>query len=471
MSEKSKISRNFLVPRGIIAIIACSYVFLAFQPVLRLSIPALIGATAVCMVSLAFLHYEEAKGRLALSTATILCFALFFRLLFLFRLPELSDDIYRYLWDGLQMLQGNNPYAAAPFDVRPVDDLSALLLTKINHTRLVTIYPPFAQLVFALGAAVSQSLVGFKALVVILDLATCFFIFKLLARMNLPASRAILYAWHPLPILEIAGSGHIDGVGILLFLLATYILLSKPAGNNVKPAFCHRPTFMTAPYVKPLVAGIILAMAVQVKFIPLIYLPVLLMATANPLTLGIGFLTATLIIALPFTPGLTNMFTTLSTYLQNWEFSNFAFRLLRNLLSSGNKTRLILSSLFFSYLLFFTVFFRIKSRGCNRQQKLMLIMKSLYAITFGFLLLTPTLHPWYAIYLVSLLPFIVGPAGFVLSWVVFLSYRVLISYAIQGQWIESDLIAAVIWFSPVVAWSVHTAIQFFSRQKVAWTRS
>ncbi|HLA04819.1 MAG TPA: hypothetical protein VJZ16_02435 [Syntrophales bacterium] len=111
------------------------------------------------------------------------------------------------------------------------------------------------------------------------------------------------------------------------------------------------------------------------------------------------------------------------------------------------------------------------SRGRDRQQKLMLFMRSLYGITFGFLLLTPTLHPWYALYLVSLLPFMAGPAGLVLTWAVFLSYRVLIGYAIDGQWIESDLIAAVIWFSPVVAWSAHSAIQFFFRQKVPRTRS
>lgn len=419
------------------------------------------------MGSLAFLLYEEGKGKLTLSPSTILCFALFFRLLFLFRLPELSDDIYRYLWDGLQVLQGNNPYASAPFDVRPFDSLSALLLAKINHPRLVTIYPPFAQLVFAAGAAISHSFIGFKVLMVILDLGICSLLCTILLRMNLPVGRATLYAWHPLPIIEIAGSGHVDGLGILLFLLTIYVLLPKPARDNSARDYHRLPSFMAPQYAKPLLAGTIFALAVLVKFIPLIYLPALLMATANPLTFGLGFLTAALFIALPFTPDLTQMLSTLSIYLQNWEFSNFAFRLLRNLLSSGNQARIILSCLFISCLTAFTVSFRRKNRGCDKRQKLLLFMKSLYGITFGFLLLTPTLHPWYALYLVSLLPFMAGPAGLVLTWAVFLSYRVLIGYAIHGQWIESDLIAAVIWFSPVVAWSAHSAIQFFFRQKVS----
>jgi len=424
------------------------------------------------MGSLAFLIYEEGKGKLALSPSTILCFALFFRLLFLFRLPELSDDIYRYLWDGLQVLHGNNPYAAAPFDVRPFDNISASLLAKINHPRLVTIYPPFAQIVFAAGAAISHSIIGFKVLMVILDLGTCALLCKILPRMNLPAGRAIPYAWHPLPIIEIAGSGHVDGVGILLFLLAIYVLLPKPARDDAAQDYHRLPSIMAPQYAKPLLAGTVFALAILVKFIPLIYLPALLMATVNPLTFGLGFLTAALLIALPFTPDLTHIFTTLSIYLQNWEFSNFAFRLLRNLLSSGNQARIILSGLFISCLTAFTVSFRIMtSRGRDRQQKLMLFMRSLYDITCGFLLLTPALHPWYALYLVSLLPFMAGPAGLVLTWAVFLSYRVLIGYAIDGQWIESDLIAAVIWFSPVVAWSAHSAIQFFFRQKVPRTRS
>ncbi|MDO8723166.1 MAG: hypothetical protein Q7J31_13230 [Syntrophales bacterium] len=466
-----KISKNFLVPRGIIAIIACSYIFLALQPDLRLSVPTLLGASAVCIISLAFLLYEEGKGKLALSPSTILFFALFFRLLFLFRLPELSDDIYRYLWDGLQVLHGNNPYAAAPFDVRPFDNLSASLLAKINHPRLVTIYPPFAQIVFAAGAAISHSFIGFKVLMVILDLGICSLLCKILPRMNLSAGRAILYAWHPLPVIEIAGSGHVDGVVILLFFLTIYVLLPKPA-RDVSAQDLHRlPSFMAPQYAKPLLAGTVFALAVLVKFIPLIYLPALLMATVNPLTFGLVFLTASLFIALPFTPDLTHMLSTLSIYLQNWEFSNFAFRLLRNLLSSGNQARIILSGLFISCLTAFTVSFRMKSRDRDTQQKFLLFMKSLYGITFGFLLLTPTLHPWYALYLVSFLPFMAGSAGLVLTWAVFLSYRVLIGYAIHGQWIESDLIAAVIWFSPVVAWSARSAIQLFFRQKVSWTSS
>ena len=78
-------------------------------------------------------------------------------------------------------------------------------------------------------------------------------------------------------------------------------------------------------------------------------------------------------------------------------------------------------------------------------------MKTIYGITFSFLLFTPTLHPWYALYLAALLPFEAGVGGLVLSWTVFLSYHVQIRYLLLGQWTESGLIAAVIWLAPVSA--------------------
>jgi hypothetical protein len=55
-----------------------------------------------------------------------------------------------------------------------------------------------------------------------------------------------------------------------------------------------------------------------------------------------------------------------------------------------------------------------------------MVIKALYAVTIVFLFLTPTLYPWYALYLVSFLPFTAGAAGLILTWSVFLSYRVLI---------------------------------------------
>jgi hypothetical protein len=78
-----------------------------------------------------------------------------------------------------------------------------------------------------------------------------------------------------------------------------------------------------------------------------------------------------------------------------------------------------------------------------------LFIKTMYGTAFLYLLLTPTLYPWYVLYLVCLFPFFAEPGGLILSWAVFLSYYVLIDYTLLGQWIENDTVTAGIWLASV----------------------
>jgi hypothetical protein len=165
------------------------------------------------------------------------------------------------------------------------------------------------------------------------------------------------------------------------------------------------------------------------------------------------------VLVLPFLPDLANMGTTLNIYLQNWEFSGFAFRTLRQLTSSGNAARIIVACFFILIATFLYANFR-KSKEKS-------VFNTLYSVTLIFLLLTPTLHPWYVLYLVCLLPFVPGSAGLVMSWTVLLSYSVLINYYLLGQWSENNIITAVIWGSPVFASFLNTiARKIFRNQGI-----
>ena len=93
------------------------------------------------------------------------------------------------------------------------------------------------------------------------------------------------------------------------------------------------------------------------------------------------------------------------------------------------------------------------------------LMKTFYFITISFLLLIPTLYPWYVLYLACLLPFAAGPAGIVLTWAVFLSYRVLIPYTLLGMWIEDDHTSAMIWIAPAFAFLLAALAKKASRHK------
>lgn len=444
------ISKGFL-SWGIPLIIAFSYGVLAFQADLRLSIATLVGASALIMVFLAVALYLGETRDIGWSPRTIILTAIAFRLMFLFRSPELSDDIFRYLWDGLAVLHGNNPYAFAPSDAKIFTAEFAALLSHINHPQLISIYPPAAQIMFAVGAFMG-GMFGLKALFFSVDIAVCIVMLRILSQMKMPPSRAVLYAWHPLPILEIAGSGHIDGAGIF-FLMLTFMLLLPPRdGTNLH---------IVNKWLAPAAAGISFSVAMLVKLFPLVFFPAFLFLAGSkgrgPFILGAVIGTAAL--SIPFLPGLYNMFTTLEIYVRNWEFAGFAFQSLHKIFPSGSTARQILAVLF---LLITATLYVSLFRKCNPAKDTCTpslsseVFKTAYCIVLVFLLLTPTLHPWYALYLACLLPFVSGTAGLVMTWVVLLSYRVLINFTLLGTWEENDAIPAIIWVAtvgaPILSW-------------------
>ncbi|MDD5395435.1 MAG: glycosyltransferase 87 family protein [Thiothrix sp.] len=386
--------------------------------------------------------------------------------MFLFRLPELSDDIYRYLWDGLTVLHGNNPYALAPSGAKPFSAESAALLGHVNHPHLVTIYPPAAQVFFAIGAFLG-GILGIKAVLIALDIAVCAVMLRLLSWMKMPPSRAVLYAWHPLPILEIASSGHIDGAGIFLLMLA-FMLLFPPRDD---------PNFHASNnWAVPAAAGLVFSIAMLVKLFPLVFLPILLFLAGRkgrgPFIIGVVSGTAAL--SIPFLPGLSNMFTTLDIYVRNWEFAGFAFQSLHEIFPSGGTARQILAVSFL--LITATLYASLFRKRENPAEEVCTpslfpeAFKTAYCVALAFLLLTPTLHPWYALYLACLLPFVSGTAGLVMTWAVLLSYRVLINFTLLGTWEDKDAIPAIIWVATIgaalLSWLVRKRLlDFFGEEQ------
>ena len=419
--------------------------------------PELIGVTAVICSLLAFVLFFGERQRISWSPALILTIAAAARLLFLFRAPELSDDMYRYLWDGLTLLSGKNPYDVAPALLQPAPETLAGLQQLVNHAELITIYPPAAQLVFAIGALFSGSIVGLKLLLILLDLASCLLIMRLLAAFRQPAWPAVLYAWQPLAVLEVAASGHIDSAGIFFFLVSLYLMSGRnaPATQNTLVSAGDQPVARRKDLPRLVLAGGAFSCAVLVKLLPLIFLPGVLLVLrqrSRPFLLGAAIGGAALL--LPFLPGLTNAVGTLQTYALHWEFSGFAFRSLRQASGSGESARMILAAVFL-----ILAGYRYTRLAVNRQQlalqennpALRAALQACSEVTFCFLLLTPTLHPWYALYLAAFLPFAAGAARLVLCWSVFLGYQVLLPYMILGQWQEDGLTAALVSLTPIAA--------------------
>jgi hypothetical protein len=422
------------------------YVYLARLHNFLFNLPSVTGVCALVVIAVCALgwtaeqHMDQLQVKPEAKTyggygVVIALIALSVRLLFITRMPELSDDIFRYLWDGFQVRLGHNPYAHPPAAMHAQEEHMAWIHARINHPELVTIYPPAAQLIFALG---SKSLLWMKGLFILFDLGSCVLILLLLQRLGRHPAWLCLYAWHPLAVLESSASGHVDVAAVFFILLAIYFTIG-PAPENSGLGF-------------GLGAGAALALAIMTKIFPLIFAPLLLIQlpyrARAPFLLASGMVC--IAACIPFWPDLRNGIATLNLYAQHWEFSGFAFRFLREWTESGENARLLLGGAF--CLIFAWHWFRLYlASGKSSDKNTQIFVHACVSVTLAFLLLTPTLHPWYALYLLAFLPLAPHAAGITLSWAVLLSYQVAATRALSGVWQESTLLSFYVFAAPVSA--------------------
>jgi alpha-1,6-mannosyltransferase len=168
--------------------------------------------------------------------------------------PYLSNDIYRYVWDGRVQAAGINPYRYVPVDPHLAPLRDAEIFPNINRNNYArTIYPPAAEALFLAITRVSASLTWMKASMVALEIGAIVLLLRLLLLGALPPERILLYAWHPLTVWEFAGSGHIDAAIVALVALALWARRREAAW----------------------LTGLILGGAVLVKLFPIVLLPAL----------------------------------------------------------------------------------------------------------------------------------------------------------------------------------------------------
>ncbi len=147
--------------------------------------------------------------------ATVLAFALAFRLLAAAEPPSLSSDVYRYAWDGHVQRAGISPYAHAPGDAALAPLRDAAIYPHINRKQAHTVYPPGAQVLFL---ALPFGLDAVRLAMIALDLLTIVLLGRLLRDLGQDPARALLYAWSPLAIYEIGNGGHLEAAVLPLLL-------------------------------------------------------------------------------------------------------------------------------------------------------------------------------------------------------------------------------------------------------------
>lgn len=171
------------------------------------------------------------KARSEYDVLMFMAVGLLCRALLLFSLPQLSDDYFRFIWDGRLATQGIHPFDALPSEYAkqgfPVAGLNAALFEKLNSPDYYTVYPPVAQAIFAVACrifpdSIAGSVFVMKFLLLLMEFGSILLLWRLLRRFNLPSKNVLLYTLNPLVIVEIVGNLHFEGAMIFFFLLALH---------------------------------------------------------------------------------------------------------------------------------------------------------------------------------------------------------------------------------------------------------
>lgn len=367
----------------------------------------------------------------------VLFFTLLFHATLLVSPTPVSDDIFRYEWDGLVTSEGINPYAHSPA-ADEVRHLRGLNWHQIQNKTIKTMYPPLAQLLFGGLQTVWPGTMSLRVVAVLFSVAATGVIMLILKELRLEPSRALIYGWSPLAALEFGNSGHIDALAVLCMMLCFLALLKK------RPAF----------------SGAALALGALTKIFPLLFVGVLLRRWGKRGMAAFG--AVFVVLWLPFLGGGWGLVEGSSYFVGQGLFNGSLFPLLRGALRwvMDGATALLTAKVlvFVGFVVLSSV---LAHRSWRDEADVRQVWRYALWLTGGFLLLSPTVHPWY---LTWVLPFLcVTPYA---GWIVLTGTSILARFVYVG------FEATGVWQQPVwTAWAeylpAYALLAFEGRHRLA----
>ncbi|MEO7393366.1 MAG: hypothetical protein ABIU11_00410, partial [Chitinophagaceae bacterium] len=209
----------------------------------------------------------------------LLLAGIIFRSLLLFSVPNLSDDVYRFIWDGRLAVNGINPFSHLPTEIMQMPAVTGItqeLFEQLNSQQHYTIYPPVLQGIYWLTAKlfplnIFAAIIFLKSIIFLSEAVIFFLLIKILKKLSLPKHSSLLYILNPLVITELTGNTHFDGVMILFVLLSMLFLFKK----------------------KSAMSAFSLAIGIATKLIPVLFLPLIIIKSGWKK--GVSYLLITLV--------------------------------------------------------------------------------------------------------------------------------------------------------------------------------
>lgn len=352
----------------------------------------------------------------------LLIAGLLFRLLLLGAVPNLSEDVYRFIWDGRLWANGILPFRYLPAEVMQmpaVTGITPALFAQLNSPSYYTIYPPLMQGVFWLTAQLFplntlHAIVCIKSIILVFELGTVLVLWKLLKKLSLPKEWCLLYFLNPLVIIELTGSAHLDGM-MVFFVLLSFLLLLQ---NNWKAS------------------ALFLGFGVAAKLMPVLFLPLVVYKLGWKKGIWYSLVVLVTILVLFATvldlDTLTHLFKSADLFIRRFEFNASIYYLIRALGMALTGTNIItyagpLLTLLAGGIIFFV------SKKHYMEPRDHTFIKGLVIISIWYLFAT-TVHPWYICLPVALSVCTHYRYAIVWSFTACLSYSAYATDPVQEKW-------------------------------------
>ncbi len=340
---------------------------------------------------------------------------IFIRFALLFSMPNLTDDFYRFIWDGQLITHGINPYVITPTEFiqhnylnKDFNGLNEQLYAQLNSKEYFTIYPPLSQCLFSIATILSigpqngihnelMNIVILKLFIFLFEVGTILLIPKILKLLNLPATLQLIYVLNPLIIIELTGNLHFEAMMIFFLVFALYLLLK----NNLT------------------LSAIVFGFSIGAKLWPIMLLPLFFkyLSFRKALQYSIVSGVISVIVLLPMIIEYPNISRSLNLYFEQFEFNGSAYYFFRYLIGKEEHyetfimMRKILPFITASCIFIYSALYK-KTNLFNA----MLLAFSIYCF------FATTIHPWYLSPLIILTVFSNYRYAIVWSFLIYLSY-------------------------------------------------